>query len=203
MSKDNYSDDSDLSLEQVIEKYYPVIYENNYYLLFKSKVNAQDVTQNVFTLLVEKWDELEKTHIRAWLFSVARLKLYEFYRSNKRISDHVVSLELLKDELPISNEIHDTYNIDDKTLEKIKEEVLDMLTDDERRLYEDYFVNGVSYDKLMKLYSISYSAVTTRVSRLKEKLNHCIGVKSASLLSFGFVYSTITLSLLYKLLGGR
>ena len=203
MSKENHSDDSDLTIDQVIRKYYPIILKNNLHLLNKSKANADDVTQNVFMVLVEKWDTLNKKTVGAWLFGVARLKIYEFYRANKKFEDNVVSLELIKEERKSFDEILNTYQMDEMTLDKIKAEVLGMLSDDERQLYEYYFENGVSYDKLMELYSISYSAATSKVNRLKNKINHYISIKSASLLTFGFAYSLITLSLLNDLLGGR
>ena len=173
-------------------------------MLNRCAVDADDLTQNVFTVLSEKWDTLEKTNIGAWIFGVARRKLYEYYREKKKTTANIVSMELLKTELTQYDQDNDTYFlIDDETINKIKDEILDMLSDDERELYEEYFVKGVPYEIIMQIYSISYSAATSKVNRLKEKINHCISVKSASLLSFGLVYSAITLSLMSDLLGGR
>ena len=200
----DFVDDSRKLLEEIISDYYPKIWENNYYLLNGSTSDADDLTQSVFMVLAEKWDNLEKTNIGAWLYGVARRKLYEFYRSKKKESKNVISIELLKIDPQQYDEAIDSYlETSDDTINKIKNEILDMLSEDERKLYEEYFENGVPYEKIMQMYSISYSAATSRVNRLKEKINHYITIKSASLYSLGFIYFAMTLSLMKDFFNGR
>lgn len=204
----NYSgnkNDSELSLQDILEKYYSPIWMNNFYLLFQSKSDADDVTQSVFLVLLEKWDSIDRTNVGAWLYGVARRKLYEFYRQKKIEGVTVFSAEILNAIIKQDDYFeNDTYfKLSEEIILKIKSEILDSLSHDEIKLYNDYFVKGMSYEDIMKLYSLSYSAAASRVHRLKDKLNHLVGEKSSALLSLGITYTAFSLYLLMLMYNNR
>lgn len=205
MSDNNRSDDSVKLLEETVKKYYPRIWENNFYLLHGSAIDADDVTQSVFTVLSEKWDKIDKKYVGAWLYGVSRRKLLEFFRKKKKDSENVISIEVLNKSKykQLDKTDYDYPGPDDEIINRIKNEVLDMLSEKERKLYWEFFENGASYEELMRIYSISYSTAATRISRLREKLRGLITVKSSLFCLVGSAFPALTLYLIKELFKGR
>lgn len=75
--------EEDLSLDNICKQYYQTIYR---YCLFKTNHNthlADDITSDVFYLLIQKWENLSKDSSKgllAWLYKTAQLKILEYSR---------------------------------------------------------------------------------------------------------------------------
>lgn len=191
MKKDNYSDDIDLEIDEIVDKYYDAIHTTIFFLCNHSKIIAEDITQNVFMFLIQSWDKLDKSKTGAWLFEVARRKIYEYLRTenSQRGGKNVISSTAFDNLDIILQPTYDQYfNPNDATIERIKNEILDSLSYDERKLYGDFFVNGKSYEEIVELYSMPYSTLTTKMSRLKHKVDKAIKQKSFDLGLYGMLY---------------
>ena len=172
MKKPERTPDAELGLEGVIIKYYDAVRANALHVT-RSEHTAADITQSVFTLLVERWDGLEHDRIGAWIFACERRKLLEFFRSARRESA-VLSLDENGIEDGALSGVDSYFEITDDELDAVKERVLSVLSADERVLYEAYFTEGRSYEDICALYSLSYSAATSRVKRIRRKLEESI-----------------------------
>ena len=191
MAKAEYTDDSKLTPEQIIDKYYEIIRANALYLTNRSKSDAEDLTQNVFMLMVEKWDTISHDRIGAWLLEVERRKALEYFRTQdkqKGGKDVVYAVDPAYETAPVLAVTDAYFDATPELIEELKREILDSLDEDERRLYEDVFVNGRSYDDIAALYSTTGHALRTRVWRLRKKISKMIGKKGGDLGLNGIAY---------------
>ena len=78
-----------ITAEIIAKKYYKQIYSFCYSSLFCDEDGASEVTQEVFLFFQERCEELENTNIQAWLYKVARNKMGEYIRANKKIPEAV------------------------------------------------------------------------------------------------------------------
>ena len=136
--------------------------------------SAEDTAQEVFCAF---WEGPEFTDERAaigWLYRVAQSKVSDFYRARDR---------RLKNEVPIPPEdlpetavptaADDTpKGTDAETLglEGVLGEGVRALSDGERRLFRQVWIEKIPYGRLAAEYACSEGAVRTKVSRLKKKL---------------------------------
>lgn len=182
MSKIEHTEDAGLSLREVIEKYYAAIRADALYVT-RSEEEAEDITQEVFTSLAERWDELKHERIGAWIFGALRFRLLEYFRENGRQNKTVpIDGPAAINSSSISSE-DNYFALSDEQIEKIRQKVLSVLSEKERKLYEIYFVEGRTYDDICALYSISYSAATSRIKRIRRKLEKSIKKNSPDTLS--------------------
>ncbi len=77
---ENYKD---AKSKQIIDEYYPDIYKFCC-ARCRNADDAQDITQETFALLIEKFDELHFENIDSWLFSVANNKVKEYFKQLKK-----------------------------------------------------------------------------------------------------------------------
>ena len=172
MVRPEHTPDAELDLAGVIEKYYDAVKSNALYVT-RSEHAASDVTQSVFTLLVERWDKLKHDRIGAWIFAAERRKLLEFFREKERGGSVLPLDEMEKPDAALSAE--DKYfELTDAELEAVRDRVLSVLSDGERELYEAYFVEGRTYEDICALYSLTYYAATSRVKRIRRKLERSV-----------------------------
>ncbi|MBQ7160279.1 MAG: sigma-70 family RNA polymerase sigma factor [Clostridia bacterium] len=202
MDNKEYSNDSGLSLEETVEKYYDAIWRNALFLVRFSEEDAYDITQNVFLLLAQKWDELDKRHIGAWLFEVSRRKIIDFFRAEEkqRGGKQVISFDDPSSVFPDLATYDEYFQVDPELLEKAKDEILSSLTEEERSLYNDLFENGRSYNDIVNLYSVSYTDVSTKAKRLRDKIKKQVVLKADALDLSGLAYLFFTIRLLLILL---
>lgn len=172
MRKSEYTPDAGLDLESVIKKYYDAVRSNALHST-RSESAAADITQDVFVLLCERWDTLKRDRVGGWIFSVLYRKLREYFRKTSR-ENAVISLDDTQAS-EIAPSVEDVYfETDDDEIEAVRERVLSVLSDEERKLYEACFVEGRSYEDVCAVYSLSYAAATSRVKRLRRKLEKSI-----------------------------
>ncbi len=162
------SNNNDTSeLDEFIRSNYDLIWTAAYCLANRSKESADEITQDVFLLLVQKWDTLQKDNIKAWLLAAARNKTLEYFRTEKKQSGGInICLEEVS-EIPD----HDSsYELSEKEILKIKDELLKTLTEEERQLYNAYYEKNISYEDIVKLYSLPLFTARSKIWRITNKL---------------------------------
>lgn len=166
---------SDNRIKEICDLYYRDVYR--YCFSFVKNVDdSQDLTQETFKFLVEKAPTLQDENIKAWLYSVALIKIKKLNNSrsedSKRLSLDDSDSWLLYDEDEIytiedmiSKHIYDTERIQ---LEKQK--ILNSLSDSERILYEEAYVKKRKYKEIAKEKGVSDSTINVQTFRLRNKI---------------------------------
>ncbi len=180
MTKPEHTPDETLDLKSVIIKYYDAVRSNALHAT-RSENAAADVTQSVFTLLVERWDSLDHSRIGGWIFAALRRKLLEYFRKAAK-DGAVLSLDDAEDadEQLSSEDVY--FDLSDSEIDAVKERVLSVLSEEERKIYDAYFTEGRSYEDICAVYSLSYSAASSRVMRIRRKLEKSIKENGGDLL---------------------
>ena len=137
---------------------------------------AEDIVNGTFALLCEKWHGLSKDNIRAWLYRAADNLLKDFYRKQAREAKEIERIEdmgeFTSDDLIYEQ---DFENISDDEIEIRKYEILNGLSEKDRRLYDMNFVERLSHREICKELSIPEETLKKRVYRLKQKIIHIVG----------------------------
>ena len=178
---------SPLSKETLTIRYYDQIYS---YCLRRlpDRESAEDTAQEVFCAF---WEGPEFTDERAalgWLFRVAKSKLSDYYRARDRrmTNEAALSPEDLPDEAvpavqdqALRDSLSEGFGLDGLLGEAVRS-----LSEEERELFRDVWIEGFTYAELSRKYGSSEGAVRTRVSRLKKKIT---GFLRSFLWPFGMV----------------
>ncbi len=157
-----------MTIEQAVENYKKKIYTMIYYSVGCDENTAEDYTEDVFCAMIMSWNRIEEGRLYNWLLSTVNNKLKEHYRFIKKYN-RTVSLEgldwFLCDDMDMTDRI-----VSDEDIAVKKAKLLANLSVEERMLYEDYFVNKMSYDEIAEKLGIKYNAVSARMVKLRRKL---------------------------------
>ena len=138
-------------VEYLIESYYKDIFNYCHNRLYGDFHAAEDCTQEVMLVLYKKVNTLDMSKdIRPWLYSVADKEIKAYQR--KKVD--TVDIETMSEQLSEN---------------PFESSVLDVLTDDERQLMDDY-LSGADRMELAKKKDLTLGALYKRVSRIKEKI---------------------------------
>ena len=158
-------------LDEITQKYYLTIYK---YCLRRTKNmhDALDITQNVFMILLEKYDNEEILDVERWLMAVAKKRVDRYFRDMYKTRSVLIDNELEENIQTAS------YNpFDDYTEEELEQMIVDInssLDEQEQKLYEAAFVKKVDYTEIATQLNISPPALRKRISRLKKKIKDMI-----------------------------
>lgn len=152
-------------LDEIIEKYYPEL------LAFCiNKVNntdALDITQEVFVKLTEVYPGMRIKDPRAWLYTVMRNSIADYYREKNAESGLIESYD---DNIPSEEEETDDDISEDADLDLIAEKIIASLSQDELRMYNYRYKDKLSYDRIAELEKITAEAARKRAERLRKKI---------------------------------
>lgn len=157
-------------LDLICQKYYNRIL---HYCLGKTHGNvsqAEDVTSDVFYLLIQKWDSY-KTHeeaaIATWLYKTANLKWMEAIHQ----STGILSID---DVDPEEADLLDTMDLDyEGELLRYEQYLIDIqneLNPEEAALFRCRIIEKQNYDDIAYMFGISVRALRLRWYRLQQKL---------------------------------
>ncbi len=141
---------------------------------------AEDVVQQVFLLLVEKWQEYKPEHgIFPWIKRMANLKAKEMSRARRR------EMPMGEEELQGLVEIAMDENFDleaaekQKTLVESMEQCFGQLKDTARDLMVRYYWRNESCETIATALSRSTNAINMLLSRTRQSLRECISRREA------------------------
>lgn len=156
--------------EQISELYYDKILRYCLAITNNNYENSLDITQEVFLVFSKKKNELEDDKIEHWLLAVARKKALEYYRYLK--NEKMVSS--IEDTFTDADEIFSTmtkfYSYSDADIKMTIEAIMKMLTKSEYDLFIKKFIENKSQAEIAEEYGISISSVSSRVNRLRNKI---------------------------------
>ncbi len=166
---------STVQLETIINDNYDAIFKYCRRRVNKEE-DAYDLTQTVFTALVESFDRINHESCRQWLYNTANNKVIDFYRKNKRRSQHMSDDEY--DDERIGAIVDPFEALNEHNFENNIEAILGRLSELERELCEDilkYSQGLLTYAQIAEKNSCSETVIRKRVSRLKSKVAKIIG----------------------------
>ena len=162
-----------ITAEIIAKKYYKQIYSFCYSNLFCDEHGASEVTQEVFLFFQEQRETLENTNIQAWLYKVARNKMGEYIRANKKNQKKFTELTEFSATVSDSEifvHLENDINVNDEEILKRKEFVLKALSQKDRELYEKIYVEKKTYKEIAKELNIPLKTVNSRAFRLRKKI---------------------------------
>ena len=166
-------DTQSISYDEIFRLRYNTIRRYIAYHIGFDDPSADELTSDVFVLLLRKWNGLE-SHclpvLECWLYKAAELKLKEYHRKQKK---HPPG-EIYYDEIyyagntpddPVADEVFSGRSADRK-IELIKE----TLSEDDRAIFEWIFEEEKSIKELAAAMGISENALYVRWHRIKRRL---------------------------------
>lgn len=165
-----------MTLQEVCDQYYKKVYLRCLHSLNFNQYAAEEVTQEVFSVLCKRWTEVENhPNIQGWLRKTAinklkKAKVWYAFRSGlvsinaDNFREPLVEKDMLEQILCEQLEAE---------MELYTNEVLARLSESERILLE-YKREKKSHAEIGELLGITEGAVTMRVVRLKQKIREIV-----------------------------
>ena len=153
--------------------------------------DAEEVVQDTFLNVYRGLAQYEEqTKLKSWLAKIARNRALNWLREG-RID--TVSINEVSESALQSPDSPDEQLLRDEQRELIRR-ALGTLSQKDREIACAYYLEGASYDELIRTHGLSYKAISFRLSRAKQKLAKRLG----HLLTGVFVSPMPTLKQIYS-----
>lgn len=146
-------------VNKVIEQYYQSIYNYCYAKLNFNHANAEDCTQEVFLILMKKYEILNLSdNVKIWLYRTAD-NVIKAYRRKNMMSDKTLDID----------EIDITVNNDFEIVDDNR--IFDNISDEDYKLLEAYY-NSEYGDKeeVASQFNLTIHNLYKRIHKIKSKL---------------------------------
>lgn len=160
---------NEITFEELYRKYSPDLFLYVSIKLNHTKEVAEDITNEAFVLLLEKWEIFNpKSYpaLIAWLRKTARFLSYNFNRKTKQIStvplNNMIENKNIKDPLTDYLCCEDIYRI------------LQNLTEEEYQLFENIVFDNHSIKQTALIMNINPNTLKVRWFRLKNKIRRIL-----------------------------
>lgn len=148
-----------------IDMYYKDVYNFCKASLKSKKAVAEDITQEVFLYMTENQEMLVDKNIKSWLFSVAKYKIFNYYKKLKKEPYIEINEENLYDYTKMYTMFSNEDNVKDFMVKILKE-----LDSDEKKLIELRYIKCMNIKEISDLLNIKEVTVYKQLNRLKTKL---------------------------------
>lgn len=159
--------------EKILNTYYDRIYK---FCVSRcgSAGDAQDITQDVFLLFMQKADKLNAKNPGAWLYSAADLKVKEYYRKKQKECRYIPYEEC--ENILYDYPEDEPCTIDDfeKILTETQKKIFSILTEKEKVIFIKRFVDKKSIKVIANELDITENSVSVQASRVKKKAKKVI-----------------------------
>ncbi len=148
---------------------------------------VQDTFLNAYCALAQYE---EQTKLKSWLAKIARNRALNWLREQRL---DTVSIDEVDERAVQLSESADESLIRDEQRELIRR-AMESLPQKDRDIAHSYFLEGASYDELIRTHGLSYKAISFRLSRAKQKL----AKRLSHLLTGVFAFPALTLKQIYS-----
>ena len=153
--------------------------------------DAEEIVQDTFLNAYRGLAQYkEQTKLKSWLAKIARNRALNWLREG-RID--TVSINEVNENTVQSADSPDEQLIRREERELIRR-AMESLPQKDREIAHSYFLEGASYDELIRTHGLSYKAISFRLSRAKQKLSKRLG----HLLSGVFAFPASSLKQIYS-----
>lgn len=146
-------------LEELVQNYYDRI---QYYFIqrVKDRYYAEDLTQEVFLKVLLALPKKQPENFEAWLFTIAKFTLYDFYRRKKIIflpEDFAAYID------------HDQSSAQKSVDQSALMDSINRLSDKLRRPFI-LSIRGYSYQEIAAIIGVKESTVKSRIFQARQKI---------------------------------
>ena len=165
-----------MTLQETCDRYYETIYHRCLYHLNFNQESAEEVTQQVFLVLCEKWPLVQyHPNLPGWLHKTTSYKL------KKAVEGNTPKVAIVSTDTEDFRETAETTDIYSELMcrqieadmEKYTGEILSRLNESEKILLE-YIRGNKTYAEIAELLEITEGAVSMRVVRLYRKVREIV-----------------------------
>jgi RNA polymerase sigma factor (sigma-70 family) len=136
------------------------------YVYCRRAEDRRDLIQEMLIQLWKSFDSFDgRVQFSTWMYRVAMNVAISFYRSERRATHALVSLDEFDLDISV---VDDAFQTDTDNMRSLKT-LIDQLDEINRALII-MFLDGSSHDEIGAVLGISASNVGTRLGRLKQKL---------------------------------
>lgn len=174
---------AEVIFKQYYDEHLEYIRSYCYYKLYDYPDYAEDCIQDTFRVLFEKLqDDVEIKYVKAFLMKTASNFIKLKFRQIDKEKNKCVSIDEKGFDVEYNQEF---FKIDEETIHKLKDEILNSLTDDERRLLEktcrNYKDSYKSTKELAAEYGCSELYIRQKIFLLRSKIKAQIKEKTNNL----------------------
>ena len=156
-------------VDKLWREYEPYIRKLCNYKLNSHKEYIDDCVQDVFVALVEaihKGTTIE--YPKAWLTTVANNIIKDIYEK-ARYNDKILPFEEKNIDVRLQDSI-DYQELSEQDIDKYLSQIIDCLTEYERILFQDFYLNHRKQSELAKERGVTENLIQQQVFRLKRKI---------------------------------
>ena len=165
---------SDDEFNQIYQKYFKMVQNICYEGVFCHHETAEELTDDVFMVLLNKSERVEPDKYESYLVSVAKRKVKEARRAHVRrppSADVDEYAEILPDNEP---DMVEQILLQKMEAEDLTEEVLSQLKPEDQELIRQIREDGLSRTELAEKHQVSPNALYTKISRLRNRVRGAI-----------------------------
>lgn len=123
--------------------------------------------------IIKIWKKIDSykgdSEFKYWIFTIARNTALDYKR---KLNKYYEEEELKESHIKTKSAEEEYFIIEDNNLEN---KIINKLNDNDKRLFLDKFIFGLSTEEICKKYFLSENIIYKRISRLKKK---CIKIKN-------------------------
>ncbi|MBF0253242.1 MAG: RNA polymerase sigma factor [Candidatus Omnitrophica bacterium] len=140
------------------------------YRVMGSKMDAEEVTQDVFIRIYDNLDKYEDgTSFKSWIYRITMNISINYYKKAKRRRSY------FRDNFDVAVETYGRDseiegNIDKEEKDKKIKKLLGVLNTDQRACMVLRVVEGLSYEEIANVLKVKINTVRTRLKRAREKM---------------------------------
>lgn len=178
---------------------FTIIYERTYHdvyfharTIMKSKADAEDLTQEVFTVVFESITKLEKPDsLYSWLWSITYRQGMKIFRRRKRCLEEYI--EDLVSEVDLKEENQLEKVIDQRLTAEILKEAIEELSEIQRMTVLAYYYDELSISDIAEIMECGQSTVKSRLNYARKKLKKILQgkEKEGGYNTYGFSFVAI------------
>lgn len=162
--------------ENIVKRHHKSIYS---YCLSKLNFDdyyADEVTNDVFNLLFEKWDELDlENNVLAWLYRVADNYIKKHWTKQHKNREESLEAALESGKLENNDLFYTTIESDvDINVEKELEKIAHELPEELKQLFIYRIINKKTFAEICSITGLPYTTVNNRVEKAKKKVKKII-----------------------------
>ena len=130
--------------------------------------DAEEVVQDTFVNVYRGLAQYEeRTKFRGWLAKIARNRALNWMRDQR--SENVSINDVQEHKLQTSDALAEQLILAEQ--KALIRGALETLSPKDRQIARSYYLDGASYDELIRTHGLSYKAISVRLSRAKRKLS--------------------------------
>ena len=171
--------DKNKAFNWLVEEYSAKVHNTCLYQV-RSKQDAEDLTQEVFTAIYLSLDKFEgRSKISTWIYSISLNKTKEYIRkkTRKKRTGTITTIEREDSHvLPEGtiNDYHPGKQLEDKERAEILMNAIEQLAENQKKAYLLNKYDGYSYTEVSEIMELSVSSVESLLFRAKKRLRELL-----------------------------